>query len=410
VKKLTLYATSSTGKPKQWSIWTEGGYVCQEWGFVDGKKQSTKDLVKQKNIGKSNETTLDEQAELEAERKLTKKKEEGYSENLSTSNVSEIDWENGILPETFSPAKPAIKIEPELEQQLLKEGRAYYTKKWNGMRCLVITGEPKTNQEISSPQIYSRRIENKTQHFPYHIKELSKLLNPGFVLDCEMILDDDPDKVKEVFGPLPEKSIERQNTSHGKPICIVFDILYTNRQRLQKLYDDRFRLIQNTIHDKFTLFKPIKLIEECIENPYSRPQIPDGAEGMVLWDRDSFNDVNFRGKPSRNGGAYKIKVFDTIDILATSWVTGKGKNNNRPAKLNIGAYKKDGSFLNMGECGSGLCESHKDDILAGKIKFPCVIEIKCEEITKADKFRLPIFLRFREDKKPSEIIYEELIK
>ena len=53
----------------------------------DGKKQITKETVYGKNKGRSNETTDNEQAILEYERKIRKKKEEGYVENLSLIHI-----------------------------------------------------------------------------------------------------------------------------------------------------------------------------------------------------------------------------------------------------------------------------------------------------------------------------------
>jgi len=74
----TLYARSSTGKIKQWRVWTQGPTIITEHGFVDGKKQTKPRTVKGKNLGKSNETTPKEQAVLEAQSKWNKQLDKGY--------------------------------------------------------------------------------------------------------------------------------------------------------------------------------------------------------------------------------------------------------------------------------------------------------------------------------------------
>ena len=82
--KTTLYQLHLTGRLKHIIIEVKENEILTEWWTSkedeDGKKQSTKETVYGKNRGKSNETTDEEQALLEFERKVKKKKEEGYVE------------------------------------------------------------------------------------------------------------------------------------------------------------------------------------------------------------------------------------------------------------------------------------------------------------------------------------------
>ena len=73
--KSTLYGQSKAGKVKVWKVFVDPPKVVVEYGYLDGKKQTQETLCEGKNIGRSNETTPEEQAIKEAESKWTKQKE-----------------------------------------------------------------------------------------------------------------------------------------------------------------------------------------------------------------------------------------------------------------------------------------------------------------------------------------------
>ena len=69
----TLYGKDSKGNLRVWTIKIEGNAVTVEHGREDGKLTSKTYYTKGKNLGRSNETTPEEQAELEAQAKHTTK-------------------------------------------------------------------------------------------------------------------------------------------------------------------------------------------------------------------------------------------------------------------------------------------------------------------------------------------------
>ena len=87
-----LYKTStSNGKVTQWQIWVEGSVIHTESGYVGQKLTSTSDpIYKGKNIGRSNETTPEEQAELEAASKYQKYLDRGYATKDGPSKKDEV--------------------------------------------------------------------------------------------------------------------------------------------------------------------------------------------------------------------------------------------------------------------------------------------------------------------------------
>ena len=83
MKKLpTLYAKASTGKIKQWSVWTEGDTIYVEHGQQGGKMQVKETVCKPKNVGRANETTAEEQAISEAKSKWKKQYDKDYRESV----------------------------------------------------------------------------------------------------------------------------------------------------------------------------------------------------------------------------------------------------------------------------------------------------------------------------------------
>jgi len=81
--KITLFKKDKKGRIQQWSVETENGKTRTIEGFVDGKLTTSEwTLCVAKNIGKKHATTPEEQAISEATAKATKKREQGYYDNI----------------------------------------------------------------------------------------------------------------------------------------------------------------------------------------------------------------------------------------------------------------------------------------------------------------------------------------
>ena len=74
-----IYKRTKTGAIQTYQVVAEGPVITVTQGQLNGKLQSYKTYCEGKNIGKSNETTPTEQAELEAAAKLASKLKEGYT-------------------------------------------------------------------------------------------------------------------------------------------------------------------------------------------------------------------------------------------------------------------------------------------------------------------------------------------
>lgn len=77
-----IYAKASNKKIKVWSASVIDNELLITHGYVDGKKVTNTKIIKEKNIGKKNETSPFDQGCNEALSKLNKKVDEGYIENI----------------------------------------------------------------------------------------------------------------------------------------------------------------------------------------------------------------------------------------------------------------------------------------------------------------------------------------
>lgn len=126
----TLYKKTSTGATQMWSIGVDGNNIIVNFGQVDGKIQRTEEVISAgKNIGRSNETTPEEQALLEATAKWEGKIKKGYVEDVSRAEAGEKDIDGGydcMLAHKFADHGHKIKYP------------GYTQPKLNGHRCLAV--------------------------------------------------------------------------------------------------------------------------------------------------------------------------------------------------------------------------------------------------------------------------------
>ncbi len=79
-----LFKFTQKGQVQQWQIFSEGDHFWTEEGIQGGTITTSKPTVcKAKNVGRSNETTPEQQAENEAQAKWQKKVDGGYNEILT---------------------------------------------------------------------------------------------------------------------------------------------------------------------------------------------------------------------------------------------------------------------------------------------------------------------------------------
>jgi len=124
-----LYKETSTGKTQTWQVEIEDGKTRTISGQLDGLKvTSSWKECKPKNIGKANETTPQQQAELETDAKYIKKQEQGRYH----TSIDEIGQESYVSPMLAKNYK-----DRPCTQGDFNSGKVISQPKLDGMRCIV---------------------------------------------------------------------------------------------------------------------------------------------------------------------------------------------------------------------------------------------------------------------------------
>lgn len=156
----TLYKKTSTGADQMWEIETVENTIIVRFGQVDGKIQTTSDVIATgKNIGRSNETTPVQQAEAEAKSQWEKKLKKGYVQSIEGARTGEVD---DIIEGGFFPML-AHKYDERGDSITFP---AYLQPKLDGHRCVAIVTSnsatlwSRTRKRITSmPHIEKALIE-----------------------------------------------------------------------------------------------------------------------------------------------------------------------------------------------------------------------------------------------------------
>lgn len=153
--KTTLYKKSTTGKTQEWTIELDNDKYRTISGYVDGAKTTTEwTECYGKNIGRANETSPSQQAELEVASTIQKKKDKGYCEEIE--NAGRAKHFEPMLAKEYEVGKINFPV--------------YSQPKLDGIRCIVTkdgmfsrNGKPLPN----APHIY-KQLEGFCKEWRIH--------------------------------------------------------------------------------------------------------------------------------------------------------------------------------------------------------------------------------------------------
>ena len=415
--KTTLYQLHLTGRLKHMVIEVKENQIITEWWTSkedeDGKKQITKETVYGKNKGRSNETSDEEQALLEFERKVKKKKEEGYVENKEDAIIGEEIVVSSTLTQSFAPCKPISKIK---EKDDAYDGTWLAERKYNGS-CILLhnTGKKRIG--------YTRRIKPITEILSIvdEIKtNLDKLPDESLVIGELVAFDsngqEDPKVLKavttETTTEAKAKSKYDSLLSEGYTFKYnVFDVIFwygedvTDRTFLERLEITKF-------------FGERKI--ETFTNEMAEKGKQDDWEGFILRQAEDSITFTMNGKPKRKG-SYKFKFIETTDCIVARVCPGSGKHEVRFARFRLYQYENSPFFeepvlVDCGWAGGGRLGEENMDILTELLEkgynledtelnekdwFAVELEYQSRQ-ERNDKgqlcFEFPIIIRTREDK------------
>jgi len=276
MEKKTLYGLDKGGKFKVWEISTSGDTLTIVHGKEGGKMQVKDETIKGKNIGRANETSPAEQAELEAMSRWRKQIDKGYRE--SKEELTE------------------LPLLPMLAHDYLKQGHrieypCYGSPKLDGVRCLAIRHEDRVELKSRGGKEYT------VEHVQ---RALLGSMLPGEVWDGELYIHGK--YLEEIIS-----AVKKPNADTPSLIFVAFDVVTDApfEERQQELYH------KNLYAGAVQIIEYVHLKDEADMKRMHKVYVAEGYEGIMLRNGDGIYES---GKRSADLQKYK-EFFDEEFII-----------------------------------------------------------------------------------------------
>jgi DNA ligase 1 len=373
-----LYKKTNTGAIQFWEIETipqhvscgDASVIVTTYGQLGtDSPQTTKDIVDQgKNIGKANETSAHEQAELEAKAKWEKQKKKGYVESIEAAEAGELDEliEGGISPmlaHTFEKQGHKIKYP------------AYIQPKLDGIRCIAIVKDGKCT-------LWSRTRKPITS-CPHIVEEIEKNFKEDIVLDGELY--------NHIFKDNFEHIVHLVRQEEPDPQCTdvqyhVYDMVDSNT------FENRVGHLTKCFTIGNPKFEYLKLVPthgvQCEEGivVFFESFVNRGYEGCMLRNSDGL----YVNKRSYDLIKVKEMLDDEFEIVGIE--EGRGKLSGH-----VGAFvckTKDGQEFKAKPAGA--TERLREYFLDHSLWEGRQLVVQFQDLTSYGIPRFPVGLRLKE--------------
>lgn len=278
--------------------------------------------------------------------------------------------------------------------------------------------------EHGEPILYSRKGLEYTESFPEIARAVKALPFEGVILDGELVVLNDAGKpsfnMLQARAKLGARDAKRA-AIEAPATLYVFDLLGFGGYDLRKLPLVKRKEILRKVLPETGPLRYSEHFEKNGEALYEQV-VKLGLEGIMAKKADS---------PYRTGRSsdwLKIRADRIDDFVVVGFTKGKGARTGF-GSLHVGAYR-DGKLIYCGRAGSGFTGDQLDQVSAELQQLvrktpPCepppgaqlpkgpdhtwvepklVCDVRYKEITKDGLLRQSVFLRFRDDKKPEDVM------
>jgi len=274
------------------------------------------------------------------------------------------------------------------------------------------------------PILYSRKGQEYTESFPEIARAVKAIPFDGVILDGELVVlaESGHPSFNRLQARAKLGAREAKRAAIEAPATLyVFDLLAFGGYDLRKLpLVKRKEILQKVLPQT----GPLRYSEHFEKNGEALYEqvVKLGLEGIMAKKADS---------PYRNGRSgdwLKIRADRIDDFVVVGFTKPKGARGGF-GSLHVGAYK-DGTLIYCGRAGSGFTGAQLDEIsatLQGLVRKtpPCeppehgalpkgpdhvwvepklVCDVRYKEITRDGLLRQSVFVRFRDDKKPEDVM------
>lgn len=292
-----LHGTGTTGEATQWQGFAarvdDNVVIYTEFGRVGGTIQQSKPtIIAAKNVGRSNETTLEAQASAEIESKCVKKQKEGYLPQGVAATAEMVRHQERVLP-MLAPSQ----IYPAYARNL--KWPVFVQPKLDGMR-LVTDGT----------DFWSRKGELQNEENIRHLRQDTK----GLLIDGEVLLPWDVYSFQESMSAIKDST----HPLASKLIYCVFDIV-----DLALPFHERFVKLENFLranpHPNWMLVATVEAPDEDAVRTFFLNCLKQGFEGCML------RNANGRYRPKdRSRDLQKFKPVDDDEFVIVGSREAKG--------------------------------------------------------------------------------------
>jgi len=276
----------------------------------------------------------------------------------------------------FKPIRPMLAERVRTAQEALERtggisAAAEY--KLDGERVQIHKGKERYKVEL-----FSRRLENITHHYPDIVKEISNSLR-----EKEAILEGEVVAINpqtSEFLPFQELMHRRrkhkvQEAMEGYPVVVnIFDVLFVDGVDKTSLpYNQRRELLEkitrlskenNTIDYDMIRLVPQTVVKasEQIEK-FLASAIESGCEGLMIKQLSSPYRAGAREyfwvKLKRE---YRSELADTLDLVIVGALYGRGRRVGKYGALLLAAYdQKSDMFRSVCKVGTGFTDKSLED-------------------------------------------------
>ena len=348
MKLSRLYKTTKTGAIQICDISAENEIVTVTFGQLDGKLQSKTTTCSPKNEGRSNATTAEEQAILEAKSKWNKKTKSGYVEESSgTLRVR--------LPQ---------KVKPYLGNENKIKFPAYSTCKYNGVNALYWL------QEDGSLKLTSRGGDEypAIPHLEQEVKDLMDTLDT-YCLNGELYIHGE--HLQDITS-----AVRKPKELSKKLVFKVFEF---------PLVDKPFKDEQHLFNFSKAFLHPadIQLVNNSqeLEDHYNQA-IFEGYEGTVIYNADAEYKFN-----TRSSQVYKYKKTQDAEYKVIDFSLDKNGHPVYICEVNNTTFKVK---------RKGTHQERINDAANATSNLGKWLTVEYEMLSKAGTPLKPVGLSFRE--------------
>jgi len=344
-----IYKKDTKDKIRVLHVYTEGADLIQESGIVDGSLVEHRSTCKGKNIGKTNETTPEEQAQLEAASKIETKMSTGYFNTQQEAEDEEV-----ILP--------MLAKDYKKESNKIDWSNAYVQPKLDGMRA---------HGKKDSTMMSRKGKEIDTMG---HIQAELDTLSYANILDGELYAHgcSFQENMKMIKKYVPGET--------EKVMYHVYDMV------LPGSFANRYAMLINIVADvpNIELVPTFKVESEADVKKYHQEFLAAGYEGTIVRWGDAGYKVNGRSSNLLKYKDFIDEVYEVVDVLPS---------DKNPEQGVVHCKLPDGRTFG---CGMKFSHKEREDILNNKADYiGKMSETRFFEFSDEGVPRFPICFGFR---------------